>query len=492
MPPLIELVAITPRAVALRLLTSDARYHLPDAVGWRLHGVGIARHGMTDRVVTVLHDLPPATTLCFDADGFAPFQFTLPTCAGAVVLDDPARAQALLDGLPDGGTLIVPAGDWVVAPLLIPSHRHIWLADGARLMAPPDRADFPILSAEQGGSWEGLPDTCYRAILTAIDAHSITISGPGLVDGGGARGDWWDWPKETRNNARRARLLHLINCQEVTILGPTLTNSPSWTVHPYKCRNLAFVGLTIRNPADSPNTDGLNPESCTGVRIEGVHFSTGDDCIAIKAGKRSDTGGDAHLMPTRDITVRNCLMERGHGGVVIGSEMSGGVSNVRISDCEMVQTDRGLRIKTRRGRGGVVSGIHLRNVSFVGVDTVLAINMHYFCDHYGHAPFVQSRQPQRVDVLTPQIRDITLDRIVARDVRLAFAACLGLHEAPVTGVVITHADVAFAPDATPQVPLMACGLRDVAGAGVLAEHCDITAPPQLRQGPLTVKDYQPC
>ncbi|MDD7972227.1 glycoside hydrolase family 28 protein [Roseinatronobacter alkalisoli] len=492
MPPLIELVAITPRAVALRLLMPDARYYLPEPVAWRLHGDGIDRQGTTDRVVTVLHDLPPATTLSFDAAGFAPFEVTLPPCNGAVVLNDPAQAQVLLDGLPDGGTLIVPAGEWVVAPLLIPSHRHIWLADGARLVAPSDRAAFPILPAGQGGSWEGLPDACYRAILTAIDAHDITISGPGLVDGGGAHGDWWDWPKETRNNARRARLLHLIGCEGVTILGPVLTNSPSWTVHPYMCRNLSFAGLTIRNPADSPNTDGLNPESCEAVRIDGVRFSTGDDCIAIKAGKRSDTGGDAHLMPTRNVTVRNCLMERGHGGVVIGSEMSGGVSDVRISDCEMVQTDRGLRIKTRRGRGGVVSGIHLRNVSFDGVDTVLAINMHYFCDHDGHTPFVQTRQPQRVDDLTPQIRDITLDRIVARDVRLAFAACLGLPEAPVTGVVVTDADVTFAPAPTPQVPLMADGLRAVAGAGVLTEHCAISAPTDLPQGPLTLKDFQPC
>lgn len=487
----IELVAVTPRAAALRLNAPGARYFLPRPLDWRLTGPGVDRRGTTDRAITLLHDLPPGAALRLAVAGADPLDFTLPGCAGARTLGVGDNAQNLLDALPDGGTLIIPAGQWTVDPLLIPSHRHIWLAEGAALRAPDDRADFPILSAAQGGSWEGLPDACYRGILTAIDAQNITIAGPGLVDGGGTRGDWWTWPKDTRNGARRARLLHLIGCEDVTVLGPTFTNAPSWTLHPYLCRNIRFAGVTVQNPADSPNTDGLNPESCEGVTIEGVRFSTGDDCIAIKAGKRTDAGGAEHLHPTRNVLIRHCLMEDGHGGVVIGSEMSGGVSDVRVSQCEMSGTDRGLRIKTRRGRGGAVSGIHLSDVSFDGVDTVLAINMHYFCDHDGHSDAVQSRAHARVTDLTPAVRDITLDRIVARGVRLAFAACLGLPESPILGVKITDAQVSFAP-ADPCAPLMADGLAPVAGAGVLAEHCVIDAPDTLIRGTLTVKEFLPC
>lgn len=488
----IELLSATPRAAALRLTVPEARYFLPQQRDWHLRGPGATRSGTTDRAVLVLHDLPPATLLRIEIAGFGTMDFTTPHCAGAHVLADAAEVQSALDALPDGGTLIVPAGDWVVTPLLIPSHRHLYLAKGARLMAPSNRDAFPILRAEDGGSWEGLPDSCYRAILTAINATEITIAGPGLVDGGGARGDWWDWPKGTRNGARRARLLHLVGCSDVTVLGPTLTNSPSWTVHPCRSRNLAFIGLTIQNPPDSPNTDALNPESCQSVVIEGVHFSTGDDCIAIKAGKRSDDGCGAHLSPTSDIRIRHCLMAAGHGGVVIGSEMSGDVRDVRISQCEMIGTDRGLRIKSRRGRGGVVENIHMSDVDFVDVGTVLAINMHYFCDHDGHSDMVQSRKAAPVTALTPRIRNVTMDRIIAHDVRIAFAACLGLPESPVTGLQIGQVEIGFATGITPDVPLMADGLLPVAGAGLLVAHCDLDSLASLPQSPLPQKDLASC
>ncbi|WP_162798999.1 glycoside hydrolase family 28 protein [Paracoccus indicus] len=487
----LHLVAATPRSVALRLSVPGGLYHLPRPLDWHLTGPDLDRRGTTDRVVTPFHDLPPGTPLRIAVQGFAPMMLTTPPCAGAVTLRDPTRAQAMLDALPDGGTLIVPAGRWQVAPLLIPSHRHLYLAEGAELAAPDHRDGWPLLDPTQGGSWEGLPETCHRAILTALEARNITIAGPGRIDGGGSRGDWWSWPKDTHNGARRARLLHLVGCQGVTVLGPTVANSPSWTIHPYRSRDLTFAAMTVENPPDSPNTDGLNPESCQGVTIEGLRFSTGDDCIAIKAGKRRDDGNGDHLAPTRNITIRHCLMERGHGGVVIGSEMSGGVTDVHVSHCRMAQTDRGLRIKTRRGRGGEVARITLADCHMTDVDTVLAINAHYFCDHDGHDLQVQSRAHLPVTPLTPQIRDITVTRLHAEGVRLAVAACLGLPEAPVQGVTLRDVTASFAP-APPAPPLMADGIMPVSGAFILAEHCAIDAPPDLPHGPLTAKDFMPC
>lgn len=486
-----ELVARAPRSVALRLPAPGALYHLPRPRAWRLTGGGLDRQGVTDRAVTAFHDLPPGQTLQVEVEGFAPLGVATLPCAGAVTLADAAGAQATLDALPMGGTLIVPPGRWQVAPLLMPTGRHLYLSEGAVLAAPGDRDGWPVLSAAWGGTWEGLPQACYRAVLTAMGARGVTVSGPGRIDGGGSRGDWWSWPKETRAGARRARLLHLIDCADVTVLGPTVANSPSWTIHPWRCRDLVFAAVTIENPPDSPNTDGLNPESCQRVRIEGLRFSTGDDCIAIKAGKRADDGCGAHLAPTSDIRIRHCRMERGHGGIVIGSEMSGGVTDVEVSGCEMIDTDRGLRIKTRRGRGGRVAQIAMRDCSLDGVDTVLAVNAHYHCDHDGHSEAVQSRAAQPLGPLTPRIEGITLARIRARRVRLAFAACLGLPEAPVTGLSVTGIEVAFAPG-DPAPPLMADRIAPVSGAGLLAEHCEIIAAPDLPRGTLTAKDDASC
>lgn len=484
-------VAVTPRTVALCLRQPGALHHLDQPLGWQLDGAGESRSGTTGKVVTLWHDLVPGTRYRLQVDGFAPFDFDTLPCAGVSILNDAGQAQALIDALPPGGTLIVPAGRWQVAPLLLRSDMHLYLSEGAELAAPDNRGDFPILRAEEGGTWEGLPADCYRAILTAKESHNLTITGPGLVDGGGSRGDWWDWPKETRNGARRARLLHLMHCDGVTVAGPQFRNSPSWSLHPCNSRSLIFAGISIVNPPDSPNTDGLNPESCTDVTISGVHFTVGDDCIAIKAGKRDGTR-TAHLAPTSRIAIRHCLMERGHGGVVLGSEMSGGISDVTVSDCEMTGTDRGLRIKTRRGRGGSVSGITMERVRLRDVDTVLAINAHYFCDADGHDEAVQSRAPFPVDDTTPRIRDITLRDITATGVRLAFAAVLGLPEAPVTGLRISGVTLSHDPDALPGVPLMADHLRPVRGAGLLSEHCEITEAPGLARGTLTDKEHLPC
>src|SRR5699024_10394172 len=154
---------------------------------------------------------------------------------------------------------------------------------------------------------------------------------------------------KTKKAAWRPRTVFLINCDNVLIQGLSIKNSPSWTVHPYFSKNLKFIDLKIENPKDSPNTDGLNPESCENVEIIGVDFSVGDDCIAIKSGKLYM--GRKRKTPSKNIIIRNCYMHDGHGAVVIGSEMSGGVHEVKVEACIFEKTDRGLRIKTRRGRG---------------------------------------------------------------------------------------------------------------------------------------------
>ena len=493
-------VAVSARIAAIRLPVPQALYHLPRPLGWRLAPVGCldaARQGLADRVVTLVHGLSPATDYVFEAEGFEPVLLRTAECAGLVDADgyelrpdtdigdmEAARlnARALADALaavPAGGTLRLGPGVWTAMPVALRSDVTFHLSDGAMLRAPARRTGWPILPARDAaghmlGSWEGLPDACFAGPLHAVGADRLVIEGNGVLDGSGSAGDWWTWPKETRDGARRPRGLHLVGCSDVTLLGFTIRNAPSWTIHPQGCRNLVAAGLTIEAPHDSPNTDGFNPEGCTGVRIEGVRFSVGDDCIAVKAGKRGPHGEADHLCETRDVQVRHCLMERGHGGLVIGSEMSGGVHDVCMEDCEMIGTDRGLRVKTRRGRGGAVSGITMRRVRMDGVLTALSANTYYHCDADGHDDRVQSREPAAVDDGTPQIDGITVEDVDIHRLAHAAGVFLGLPEAPIRNVCIrrlrihsTDRDAVLAP------PIMADGVRAMLHERVVGEHADI-------------------
>ena len=492
---MLHLIACTARDAAVRVAPPGARYHLESCVDWQLTaraGGFPGRSGRCEHAVLMLHDLEPATDYVLEA-GASRLEFRTPECGGQVVVDEliagdegaaAENARILtrrIDGLPRNGTILLPEGEFFALPVALRSDMTFRFSRGAVLSAPSSRAGWPILPAHDAsgamlGSWEGLPEACFAAPLHAIGAHNVVIAGAGMLDGGGDRGDWWTWAKETRDGVRRPRGLHLVNCSAVRLLGFSIRNAPSWTIHPQGCRDLVAAGLHIMAPAESPNTDGFDPEMCEDVTLEGVRFSVGDDCIAIKAGKRADDGADDHLRPTRRIVVRHCLMERGHGGVVIGSEMSGGVEDVQVSGCEMVGTDRGLRLKTRRGRGGTIRNVLFENVRMERVATAISANAHYFCDADGKGDYVQNRTALPKGPGTPVI-----DGIVVRNVELhglANAACvlLGLPEAPIRGVLIDDLRVeSFDPDAVAAEPVMACAIRPMRHEGIVVEHAELEA-----------------
>ncbi|MGF9564218.1 glycoside hydrolase family 28 protein [Neorhizobium sp. JUb45] len=493
-------VAISGRIAAIRLPVPGARYELTQPLSWRLSQAGsneFSQQGTTDRVVTLVDGLEPDTRYRLSVEGFADFHFQTRGCAGLVnaanfglVADAPltdlesaqhnaSKLNEALAYVPVGGTLHIGPGVWTTLPLALKSDMTLNLAKGAVLRAPSLRDGWPILPAHDAadhmlGSWEGLPDACFAAPVHAIGTERLIIEGRGVLDGSGNAGDWWTWPKETRNGARRPRGLHLIDCRDVTLLGFTIRNAPSWTVHPQGCDGLKAVGLHIQAPHDSPNTDGFDPEGCTDVRVEGVRFSVGDDCIAIKAGKRGRSGEAGHLRETRGIDIRHCMMERGHGGVVIGSEMSGGVHDVTVEDCEMIGTDRGLRIKTRRGRGGAISNIAMRRVRMDGVLVPLSANAHYFCDADGHDEWVQSREPAAVVEGTPEIDGILVEDVDVHGLALATGVFLGLPEMPIRNIRIRQLRVhSHDPTATPMPPIMADGVRPMRHEGILGEHAEI-------------------
>ncbi|PRY77697.1 polygalacturonase [Yoonia maritima] len=480
----IEIIAVTPRTATVLLSPDQALYHLAEPIAWSLARAGNepVHTGEATTVSVFLDALEPDTNYEFRAAmGVATFQ--TPPCAGLIDLTDfgaatgsvdnaPAFAAAI-DALPIGGTLYVPAGRYVAKPIFLRSDMTLYLAKGAEIAAPGDRTDWPILPAwdENGvnvGTWEGLPEASFASPITAIGCENLTITGLGRIDGGGDSGDWWSWPKETRDGARRPRTLFLAHCQNVTLSGITVANSPSWTVHPFHCSNLTAAAMFIQNPPDSPNTDGFNPESCVDTQVVGLRISVGDDCIAVKAGKRQK-GDNRHLAPTTRLTIRNCLMERGHGAVVLGSEMSGDITDVTITRCTFDGTDRGVRIKTRRGRGGKVARIALDMVHMENVATPLAVNAFYFCDPDGRSDAVQTRDPAPVDETTPLVTDITLRNVMAKGVQHAAAALIGLPEAPIIGISVDGFWVSYDPNATPGVPVMASNVGPELHAGIITE-----------------------
>jgi polygalacturonase len=281
-------------------------------------------------------------------------------------------------------------------------------------------------------------------LIYGKNVENVHIYGGGILDGNGDAGGFWVNPK-VKGRAFRPKNVLLVGCENITISGIKSRNSASWNIHPLYSRNLSFLCLHVESAADSPNTDGINPESCEEVNIVGCHFNVGDDCIAIKSGKYYMS--TAFLRPAKNIAIRNCYMEKGHGGVVIGSEMSCGVYGVTVTQCIFQETDRGLRIKTRRGRGAhaIVDGITFDTVIMERVRHCFVINMYYYCDPDGKSDYVQDKNLRERDGLTPTVRNINVTNVKAAYITGSAVFIYGLPESKVTGVRITGNIFSFAP-----------------------------------------------
>jgi polygalacturonase len=259
---------------------------------------------------------------------------------------------------------------------------------------------------------------------------------PGYDDqpsGGGGRGTQF----------LRPPFVQFYKCADVLIEGITLTNSPFWTLHPLFCENVTIRGITITNPYDAPNTDGMDIDSCSNVLIENCRVTVGDDGICLKSGSGAD--GLRSNKPTRDVLVRNCTVQNGHGGIVIGSETAGGLFNVTAEDCVFTGTDRGIRIKTRRGRGGHIHDLTFRNLTMENNLCPLAINMFYRCGASLADGFF-SPEVLPVNDATPTIKNITVSGIHAAGCKASAGFIAGLPEAPIENLVI--ADSEFSTDET--------------------------------------------
>ena len=382
---------------------------------------------------------------------------------GDGVADDTVTIQAAIHCLPEGGLLHFPAGTYRTGPLALKSHITLSLGEGAVLLGDTDRSHYPVIPGELNdlftgeprvyGAWEGNAVPMCQALIFAEHARDITVVGPGTVDGNAQNSEFWTRFKEFA--VARPRLFFFNRCENATVHGVIAQNSASWQFHSFFSKQVGLYDISIKAPNNSPNTDAIDPEACDGVDIIGCRFSVGDDCIAIKSGKIDL--GRRYKQPADHHTIRNCLMEFGHGAVTLGSEIGAGVRNLSVSQCWFRGTDRGLRIKTRRGRGEdcVLNNILFENIRMEGVLTPVAINMWYnCCDPDRFSEYVWSREHLEVDERTPHLGRFTFRRLTCTDVEVAACYIDGLPEMPIDEVNFQDVSFTYAKDARPGKPIM--------------------------------------
>lgn len=382
--------------------------------------------------------------------------------AGDGIHEDTVAIQAAINFLPEGGRLFFPPGTYLTLPLALKSHITLELSEGATLLGSTERERYPIIRGvcvdpvtgrelPQAG-FEGIEGDMYQSLLHASYAEDVTVVGRGVIDGNGQNGDWWGDFKSFP--AARPRVVFLNRSKHITLHGVTVANGPSWHLHPFFSEDVSLYDCAVTAPKDSPNTDAIDPESCDGVNIIGCRFSVGDDCIAIKSGKIDM--GRKYKRPADHHVIRNCLMQFGHGAVTLGSELAAGIQNLSVSQCYFRATDRGLRIKSRRGRGkyAVIDGVEFSNIRMVNVMAPLVINMYYNCDPDGMSEYVWSKDPYPVDDTTPYLGAFTFRDMECTDCEWAAGYFYGLTEQPIGSITIENVRFTFKKDASTGQPAM--------------------------------------
>jgi polygalacturonase len=333
---------------------------------------------------------------------------------GAVADGETLCTQAIAEAIAacskaGGGHVVVPKGEFLTGAIHLESNVDLHLSDGAVLKFSTNPGDYlPVVYTR----WEGVELMNYSPLIYAYGKKNIAVTGKGILDGRADNEHWWPWkgskefgwkkgmPSQLDSSCRpllmkmgdndvpvkdrifgdghylRPTFVEFYRCENILIKDVSLKSAPFWFLHPTLCSNVTIDG--IKTDSNGPNTDGCDPESCSGVLIENCVFNDGDDCIAIKSGRNED--GRRVNVPVKDIIIRNCTMKEGHGAVSIGSEISGGCSNVFIEDCAFnsPNLDQGLRIKSNAKRGGVVNGVYARNLRIGEVrEAIIRITMNY-------------------------------------------------------------------------------------------------------------------
>ena len=384
-----------------------------------------------------------------------------------------------------GGTVIIPQGVWLTGPIRLQSDVNLHVEEGAVVLFSSDFDDYPFVRSY----FEGQRDLRAMPPLFGDSLTNIAVTGKGVFDGSGdawrpvkkmkttenqweelvesggvvsEEGDIW-WPNQYAYEVSkdpdkyrtiiadlpdrdaykafyRPPLVQLISCNKVLLEGPLFQNSPGWCIHPLMCQHLSVNNISVKNPWYAQNGDGIDVESCTYVSITNSHFDVGDDAICVKSGRNEE--GRKRGIPTRYMLVDNCVVHHGHGGFVVGSEMSGGVSEIWVSNCTFLGTDVGLRFKSTRGRGGVVENIHIENIRMINIERdAIIFNLFYA----GLAPTEMGENPidrliedaPPVSEETPEFRNITIRNVNCQGAHRALKI-LGLPEMPVGNLTLEN------------------------------------------------------
>jgi polygalacturonase len=395
----------------------------------------------------------------------------------------------------NGGKIIIPAGTYFTGPIKLKNNVNMHLEQGAVIAFNNNFDDWPAIKSR----WEGVECFGYSPCIYGENLSNVSITGAGTIDGSGRA--WWEEFKRRKTSGQkqpesardkefaklnentdlsdcggggigsfffRPPLIQFNNCSNLLLEGFTTRNSPFWNTHLLYCKNVTINNATFQNPPDGINGDGLDIDSCDGVKVLGCTFDVNDDCLCIKSG----IGKDGMLVnkPCQNVGVRNCKMLRGHGCVVMGSETAGGIRNVEITDCIFNGNDRGLRIKSRRGRAGTVENITLNNITMNGVGCPIVMHLYYEC---GAKPeeiaALSDRNPRPVTETTPCIRNIKITNMTADNARAAAAFLLGLPERPIENILFENVKITMAKDGKPARPAMAFGIKEMQGQGIVTE-----------------------
>ena len=385
-----------------------------------------------------------------------------------------------------GGTVVIPDGVYLTGPIVLRSNVRLYTEHNALIIFSDDFSLYPVRDA----SFEGLDTKRCQSPISAYGAENIAICGSGTFNGSG---DSWrpvkkakltnqQWKKkvaaggvvsedgkvwypdsaamyaqslcedqnvpvglttdEEWNSIRsflRPVMLNFVGCKNILLEGVCFENSPAWNLHPLMCENLVLSNLTVRNPWYSQNGDGVDVESCKNVVITNCSFDVGDDAICMKSGKNED--GRKRGVPAENILVDACTVYHGHGGFVVGSEMSGGVKNVQVSNCLFIGTDVGLRFKSTRGRGGIVENIYINNICMRSIpNEALLFDLFYGGKGAGEeteeeiAARMAAAIPE-VDETTPQFRNINISNVICNGAKRAIYFN-GLPEMPIQNVTL--------------------------------------------------------
>ncbi len=384
-----------------------------------------------------------------------------------------------------GGELIVPSGLWLTGPIKLRSNINLHLERGALIQFSGDYKLYPLTVIDLNGEKE--VDSV--SPISGENLEDVAITGEGIIDGGGDawrpikkdklsdrdwkmliksgvlndRGDTWYPSREVMDGGKlvdslrkagslklndyepahqflRPKMLRLIGCKKVLIEGVTFQNPPNWTLNPVLCQDVSILNVTVRNSPIAQNSDALDLESCHHAVVRDCTFDVGDDGICLKSGK--DAPGRRIGVPTEDVLVEGCTVYHAHGGFVIGSEMSGGVRNIKVNNCTFIGTDIGLRFKSTRGRGGVVEKIYISNVRMTDIPgDAINFNLYYG----GKSPLdeisgaFETILPP-VTEETPQFRDIHIENVICRGAQKAIVL-QGLPEMPIRDIILKNISI---------------------------------------------------